>query len=129
MVKFCPHDLFVNTRADLGACPKVHCEEAKTQYNEATNRSKMQYEDEFVAFAMSLLNDVERRIEKGKQRLELMNKTETVSILKLFYYYIGNITLFVCKFLNNIINNIFTVIVYNLYNKRYKNESNNFIWP
>lgn len=88
MVKFCPHDLFVNTRADLGACPKVHCEEAKTQYNEASIRSKMQYEDEFVAFATSLLNDVERRIEKGKQRLELMNKTETVSILKLFYNYL-----------------------------------------
>lgn len=85
MVKFCPHDLFVNTRADLGACPKVHCEEAKTQYNEASSRSKMQYEDEFVAFATSLLNDVERRIEKGKQRLELMNKTETVSIPNLFY--------------------------------------------
>lgn len=77
MVKFCPHDLFVNTRADLGACSKVHCEEAKIQYNEASSRSKMQYEDEFVAFATNLLNDVERRIEKGKQRLELMNKTET----------------------------------------------------
>ncbi|XP_050519974.1 luc7-like protein 3 [Daktulosphaira vitifoliae] len=77
MVKFCPHDLFVNTRADLGACPKVHCEEAKNQYAEASSRSKMQYEDEFVGFATSLLNDVERRIEKGKQRLELMNKTET----------------------------------------------------
>ncbi|KAI7748553.1 hypothetical protein M8C21_008483 [Ambrosia artemisiifolia] len=24
MVKFCPHDLFVNTRSDLGLCPKIH---------------------------------------------------------------------------------------------------------
>ncbi|KAI4311764.1 hypothetical protein MLD38_036634 [Melastoma candidum] len=24
MVRFCPHDLFVNTRSDLGPCPKIH---------------------------------------------------------------------------------------------------------
>lgn len=24
MVRFCPHDLFVNTRSDLGPCPRVH---------------------------------------------------------------------------------------------------------
>lgn len=94
MVKFCPHDLFVNTRADLGACPKVHCEEAKTQYNEASSRSKMQYEDEFVSFATSLLNDVDRRIEKGKQRLELMNKTEMVSIPYLLCLKLGTLHFF-----------------------------------
>lgn len=24
MVRFCPHDLFVNTKSDLGPCPRVH---------------------------------------------------------------------------------------------------------
>ena len=24
MVRFCPHDLFVNTKSDLGACSRIH---------------------------------------------------------------------------------------------------------
>ncbi|XP_022731154.1 luc7-like protein 3 isoform X2 [Durio zibethinus] len=29
MVRFCPHDLFVNTRSDLGPCPRVHDQKLK----------------------------------------------------------------------------------------------------
>ncbi|KMZ62796.1 hypothetical protein ZOSMA_443G00010 [Zostera marina] len=24
MIRFCPHDLFVNTKSDLGPCPRIH---------------------------------------------------------------------------------------------------------
>ncbi|KAJ8728270.1 hypothetical protein PYW08_016655 [Mythimna loreyi] len=74
MVKFCPHDLFVNTRADLGACPKVHDDEVKDLFEKAeSSYKKAQYVEEFLRFCRHMINDVERKIQKGKQRLELMN--------------------------------------------------------
>lgn len=77
LVKFCPHDLFVNTRADLGQCPKVHDEEAKRLYEESRpSMRKRHYEDEFLRFSNHMLNEVDRKITKGKQRLLLMNKGE-----------------------------------------------------
>lgn len=58
-MKFCPHDLFVNTRADLGACPKIHDEEAKKLYDEARpSKRKRNYEDEFLRFSNHMLNEV-----------------------------------------------------------------------
>lgn len=80
MVKFCPHDLFVNTRADLGQCPKVHDDEVKALYEKSNSYKKQQYEDEFIRFCQSMLNEVERKIIKGKQRLALMGKTDMVSL-------------------------------------------------
>lgn len=76
MAKFCPHDLFVNTRADLGACTKVHDEEAKKIFDQIkpTNHRKLQYQDDFLRFCMSMMNEVERKIIKGKQRLALNEK-------------------------------------------------------
>ncbi|CAH1389874.1 unnamed protein product [Nezara viridula] len=81
MVKFCPHDLFVNTRADLGTCPKVHDDEVKALFEKSTSYKKQAYEDEFIRFAQSMLNEVEKKIMKGKQRLALMNKSEPPSTI------------------------------------------------
>jgi LUC7 N_terminus len=78
MVKFCPHDLFVNTRADLGACHKIHDDESKRMYEEAPTCSrKTQYQDEFLRFCSNMINEVDRKIQKGKQRLLLMNSKES----------------------------------------------------
>uniref|UniRef100_A0A182INK6 Uncharacterized protein n=1 Tax=Anopheles atroparvus TaxID=41427 RepID=A0A182INK6_ANOAO len=78
LVKFCPHDLFVNTRADLGQCTKLHDDEAKKLFDEAKPcRKKIQYEEDFMRFCTNMINEVDRKIVKGKQRLLLMNsKTE-----------------------------------------------------
>ncbi|CAH0385089.1 unnamed protein product [Bemisia tabaci] len=81
LVKFCPHDLFVNTRADLGPCPKVHDDLAKEQFDKSTSYLKTQYEDDFLRFAQGMLNEVERKIAKGKQRLALMEAKESPSSL------------------------------------------------
>ena len=81
MVKFCPHDLFVNTRADLGQCPKVHDDEVKSLFEKSNSYKKQQYEDEFIRFCQSMLNEVERKIVKGKQRLALIGKADAVSII------------------------------------------------
>lgn len=76
LAKFCPHDLFVNTRADLGACTKVHDEEAKKLFDQTkqSNHRKLQYQEDFLRFCMSMMNEVERKIIKGKQRLALNEK-------------------------------------------------------
>ncbi|XP_063697719.1 medium-chain acyl-CoA ligase ACSF2, mitochondrial [Culicoides brevitarsis] len=74
LVKFCPHDLFVNTRVDLGQCARLHDDEAKRLFEDAKpSFKKTQYEDEFLRFCTNMLTDVDRRIQKGKQRLLLMN--------------------------------------------------------
>lgn len=74
MVKFCPHDLFVNTRADLGQCGKLHDEEAKKLFETAKpSRKKIQYEEDFLRFCTNMINEVDRKIVKGQQRLLLMN--------------------------------------------------------
>lgn len=80
MVSFCPHDLFVNTRADLGPCARLHDDEAKEMYEKARLCSrKRQYEDEFLRFCNSMLNDVDRKIQKGKQRLQLMHRDQPMA--------------------------------------------------
>lgn len=76
-MEFCPHDLFVNTRADLGPCNRIHDDEAKRLYAEAKpSARKRQYEDEFLRFCNVMLNDVDRKIQKGKQRLMLMRRDQ-----------------------------------------------------
>ncbi|XP_002036756.2 luc7-like protein 3 [Drosophila sechellia] len=76
-VKFCPHDLFINTRADLGPCARIHDEEARHLYEDARpSQRKRQYEDEFLRFCNVMLHDVDRKIQKGKQRLLLMQRDQ-----------------------------------------------------
>lgn len=58
----------------MGACPKIHDEEAKKQYElDKNNSKKYEYEDEFLRFCTNMINEVDRKIIKGRQRLDLMN--------------------------------------------------------
>ncbi|KAJ8957399.1 hypothetical protein NQ318_004879 [Aromia moschata] len=82
LAKFCPHDLFVNTRADLGACTKVHDEEVRKLFQNAkpTHHRKLQYQEDFLRFCLSMMNEVERKIIKGKQRLALSGKNDAPAV-------------------------------------------------
>lgn len=72
LVDFCPHDLFTNTKADLGACPNIHDDDMKKQFNEAKESSrKANCEDEFLRFCQKMLNDVGLKIKRSKERLIL----------------------------------------------------------
>lgn len=69
-MQFCPHDLFHNTKADLGPCPNLHDEVVRNKYEkEAPSYTKTKFEDEFLKYCRSMLNEVERKIQKGEQRL------------------------------------------------------------
>lgn len=72
--------MFVNTRADLGQCTKLHDDEARRLFEETRpSARKRSYEDEFLRFSNHMINEVDRKIEKGRQRLALMNKTPDTS--------------------------------------------------
>lgn len=57
----------------------MHDEEAKRLYDEARpSVRKRDFEDEFMRFSNHMLCEVDRKIAKGKQRLQLMNKNDAL---------------------------------------------------
>jgi len=75
---FCPHELFVNTRADLGPCKKIHDEAIRKEYQTSTDVFKLGYEELFFDFMQDCIIEVERRIKRNKQRLDQNKDEETV---------------------------------------------------
>ncbi|CAG7723407.1 unnamed protein product [Allacma fusca] len=74
LVCFCPHELFVNTKADLGACPKLHDEQIRKKYLEdAPTFKKAMFEADFIRFAEKMISDIEAKIKRGKMRIALAN--------------------------------------------------------
>jgi len=72
LVDFCPHDIFVNTKVDLGPCPNVHDEELKRKYQKAElNSRKTSVEDDFIRFCQKMVNDLGHKIRRSKERLKL----------------------------------------------------------
>ncbi|XP_047325680.1 luc7-like protein 3 [Impatiens glandulifera] len=71
MIHFCPHDLFVNTRSDLGVCPKIHDPKLKESFEKSSRHD--QYVPKFKAdlsrFCEKLVSDLDRRVRRGQGRL------------------------------------------------------------
>jgi len=51
LISFCPHDLFPNTKQDLGSCLKRHDEKFQKQFESDVNRSvfEIQYIKEYIS--------------------------------------------------------------------------------
>lgn len=79
MCGFCPHDLFTNTRADLGTCDRIHDDEMREAYQKSKRFEKCGYEDNFLRYLKTILQDVERRIRRGQERLALNNTQNALS--------------------------------------------------
>lgn len=73
---FCPHELFVNTKTDLGPCDKMHDDRLRENYKKSNRFEKMGYEEEFHRYLCYLLEDVDKRIRRGHERLSV-SKTLT----------------------------------------------------
>jgi len=70
LVDFCPHELFTNTKADLGPCGLIHDEDMRKQFADAKDSSKKQsFEEDFLRFCQKMLNDVGLKIKRSKERL------------------------------------------------------------
>ncbi|CAM6008722.1 unnamed protein product [Sphagnum balticum] len=68
LVAFCPHDLFPNTKSDLGPCEKIHDDGLRADF---LNYNKvLQYEAEFLGYLERLIAELERKIRRSHERLE-----------------------------------------------------------
>ncbi|CAG8641105.1 8913_t:CDS:2, partial [Paraglomus occultum] len=68
----CPHDLFTNTKMDLGPCPKLHSQRLKSEYEEARKRNPNQhnYDLEFERSLAQFVADCDRKILSAQRRLD-----------------------------------------------------------
>jgi len=66
----CPHDLFTNTKQDLGPCPKVHSEPLKTEYEASADKSKYGFEYDYMRDMQKYIDACNHRIDGAQQRLE-----------------------------------------------------------
>ncbi|KAN0120406.1 LUC7 domain containing protein [Hyaloscypha variabilis] len=72
LVGTCPHDLFTNTKQDLGPCPKVHSEPLKTEYEaaDAGQKQKWGFEYDYMRDLQKYIDECNRRIDVAQRRLE-----------------------------------------------------------
>ncbi|KAK4224037.1 hypothetical protein QBC38DRAFT_424348 [Podospora fimiseda] len=72
LVGSCPHDLFTNTKADLGACPRVHSEALKAEYESLSDseRKKYGFEHDYIRDLQSRIEACNRNIDTLQRRLE-----------------------------------------------------------
>jgi len=70
---FCPNDLFTNTKSDLGPCTKLHDDHCKQMFQESPKRNTYPYERDHVRFLERLIDDLDRRIKKGHDRLDVQD--------------------------------------------------------
>ena len=70
LVGTCPHDLFTNTKQDLGPCPKVHSEPLKTEYEAMADKSKLGFDYDYMRDMQKYIDDCNRRIDTAQRRLE-----------------------------------------------------------
>ncbi|GAA0184645.1 hypothetical protein LIER_31933 [Lithospermum erythrorhizon] len=86
MVRFCPHDLFVNTRSDLGACPRIHDLKLKESFESSPRHDSYvpKFEENLAQFCEKLVMDLDRKIRRGRERLsqEVKDLPPPVSVEK-----------------------------------------------
>jgi DNA repair exonuclease SbcCD ATPase subunit len=72
LVGTCPHDLFTNTKQDLGSCPKVHSEALKAEYEALPEpeRKKYGFEYDYMRDLQKYIDECNRRIDAAQRRLE-----------------------------------------------------------
>lgn len=82
MVRFCPHDLFVNTRSDLGPCPRIHDSKLKESFEKSPRHSTYirKFEAELAQFCEKLVMDLDRRVRRGRERLAQEDVTPAAPI-------------------------------------------------
>ena len=68
----CPHDLFTNTKQDLGPCPKAHQPNLKEEYVAAPDSQKKDwgFEFDYVRDIGKYVSECDRRIDAAQRRLE-----------------------------------------------------------
>jgi uncharacterized membrane protein YgcG len=68
----CPHDLFTNTKQDLGPCPKFHPENLKLEYDALSppEKEKLGFSYDYMRDMQKYVSECDRRIDSAQRRLE-----------------------------------------------------------
>ena len=68
----CPHDLFTNTKQDIGPCPKFHPENLKIEWDGLSEDQKTKYgfEYDYMRDMQKYIDECNRRIDQAQRRLE-----------------------------------------------------------
>lgn len=66
----CPHDLFTNTKQDLGPCPKIHSEALRADYQRESSVKNLGYEFEYENDLAKYIDDCQKRIDIAYRRLD-----------------------------------------------------------
>eukprot|EP00124_Ichthyophonus_hoferi_P001288 Ihof_evm4s63 gene=Ihof_evmTU4s63 len=67
----CAHELYTNTKKDLGPCEKIHDEQLKTKYEEAIKEGKdFDYDYAFERYLEKLVVDLDHDIRRANERLK-----------------------------------------------------------
>lgn len=68
----CPHDLFSNTKVDLGTCPKSHTARLKDEFKAALQKGEEhpQFEAEYEDNIRMFMADIDRKIAANKRRID-----------------------------------------------------------
>ncbi|KAI9493616.1 hypothetical protein BDB00DRAFT_883089 [Zychaea mexicana] len=82
LVAYCPSQLFTNTKSDLGPCDKIHNDRLKERYQNAPDKEKYHYKEEFQDYLNKLVNDLGRRIRNGKGRLNVQGDDKLAELRK-----------------------------------------------
>uniref|UniRef100_A0A6N2JYX1 Luc7-like protein 3 n=1 Tax=Salix viminalis TaxID=40686 RepID=A0A6N2JYX1_SALVM len=71
MARFCPHDLFVNTKSDLGPCDRVHDPKLKESFEKSPRHDAYlaKFEAELALRCEKLVVELDRRVRRGRERL------------------------------------------------------------
>lgn len=71
MARFCPHDLFVNTKSDLGPCDRIHDPKLKESFEKSPRHDRYlpKFETELAQRCEKLVMDLDRRVRRGRERL------------------------------------------------------------
>jgi len=76
---FCPHELFTNTKSDLGICDKVHDEKLQQEYVKSRSYQCLGYEIEFAGRLSRIIRDIDSVIRKRKEKVAHLGNPENTS--------------------------------------------------
>ncbi|EDV27986.1 uncharacterized protein TRIADDRAFT_53093 [Trichoplax adhaerens] len=84
----CPHDLFTNTKMDIGECSKVHSLALRADYEKAAVSGNYEFEVDALEQLLYFIKDCDRKIQIAKRRLaetqtDLASNVKPQSLIKL----------------------------------------------
>uniref|UniRef100_A0A8C9GDW4 Luc7-like protein 3 n=1 Tax=Piliocolobus tephrosceles TaxID=591936 RepID=A0A8C9GDW4_9PRIM len=81
LIDFCPHDLFINTKSDIGRCKNIHSDILKEQLenHEDYKYYLAKYQNRFMSTLKKMVETADIKIKKNKERLKSLSENSPKS--------------------------------------------------